>query len=102
MRLVHTGAQKSKIIFQTHQKVFNWLIQDQNPNLRKNNVPNQGQAQGQGQDQAQGHEKVRQRSALLQLQMALSLVLALTLVLALVRNIIFSKVRVLVLNQSIK
>ena len=58
--------------------------------------------QGQGQDQAQGHEKVRQRSALLQLQMALSLVLALTLVLALVRNIIiFSKVRVLVLNQPI-
>ena len=33
--------------------------------------------------------------------MALSLVLALTLVLALVRNIIFSKVRVLVLNQPI-
>ena len=61
-----------------------------------------GQGQGQGQDQAQGHEKVRQRSALLQLQMALSLVLALTLVLALVRNIIiFSKVRVLVLNQPI-
>ena len=44
---------------------------------------------------------MRQRSALLQLQMALSLVLALTLVLALVRNIIFSKVRVLVLNQPI-
>ena len=57
--------------------------------------------QGQGQEQAQGHEKVRQRSALLQLQMALSLVLALTLVLALVRNIIFSKVRALVLNQPI-
>ena len=45
---------------------------------------------------------MRQRSALLQLQMALSLVLALTLVLALVRNMIFSKVRVLVLNQPIK
>ena len=45
---------------------------------------------------------MRQRSALLQLQMALSLVLALTLVLALVRNIIiFSKVRVLVLNQPV-
>ena len=45
---------------------------------------------------------MRQRSALLQLQMALSLVLALTLVLALVRNIIiFSKVRILVLNQPI-
>ena len=74
-----------------------------NPHLRKNNnVPDQGQDQGQDQDQAQGHEKVRQRSALLQLQMALSLVLALTLVLALVRNIIFSKVRVLVLNQPIK
>ena len=41
---------------------------------------------------------MRQCSALLQLQMALSLVLALTLVLALVRNIIFSKVRALVLN----
>ena len=45
---------------------------------------------------------MRQRSALLQLQMALSLVLALTLVLALVRNNIFSKVRVLVLNQPTK
>ena len=45
-------------------------------------------------------EKLRQRSALLQLQMVLALTL--TLVLALVRNIIiFSKVRVLVLNQPI-
>ena len=52
----------------------------------------QGQDQGQGQDQ-----KWRQRSAL---QQQMVLALTLTLVLALVRNIIiFSKVRVLVLNQ---
>ena len=72
---------------------INWLIQDQNPHLRKNsNVPNQGQDQGQGQDQ-----KWRQRSALQQ-----QMVLALTLTLTLVQNIIiFSKVRVLVLNQPI-
>ena len=57
--------------------------------------------QGQGQDQAQGHLQLQQRAALPHLLMALSLVLALTLVLALVRNIIFSKVRVLVLNQPI-
>ena len=60
-----------------------------------------GQGQGQGQDQAQGHLQLQQRAALPHLLMALSLVLALTLVLALVRNIIFSKVRVLVLNQPI-
>ena len=46
---------------------------------------------GQGQDQ-----KWRQRTAL---QQQMVLALTLTLVLALVRNIIFSKVRVLVLNQ---
>ena len=57
--------------------------------------PRQGQGQGQGQGQDQ---KWRQRSALQQ-----QMVLALTLVLALVRNIIiFSKVRVLVLNQQKK
>ena len=54
----------------------------------------QDQGQGQGQDQ-----KWRQRSALRQ---RMVLALTLTLVLALVRNIIiFSKVRVLVLNQPI-
>ena len=59
-----------------------------------------GQDQGQDQGQGQGQDqKWRQRSALLQ-QMVLALTL--TLVLALVRNIIiFSKVRVLVLNQPI-
>ena len=66
---------------------------DQNPNLRKNdNVPNQGQDQGQG--QGQDH--------LLLQRAALPPFLVLTLTLALVRNIImFSKVRVLVLNQPI-
>ena len=53
-------------------------------------------------DQAQGHLQLQQRAALPHLLMALSLVLALTLVLALVRNNIFSKVRVLVLNQPIR
>ena len=49
--------------------LLNWLIQDQNPHLRKNNnVPNQVQDQGQGQGQDQ---KWRQRSALLQ-QMVLA------------------------------
>ena len=67
-----------------------------------------GQGQGQGQDQGQGqgqdHLQLQQRAALPHLLMALSLILALTLVLtlALVRNIIiFSQVRVLVLNQPI-
>ena len=56
--------------------------------------------QGQDQDQGQGQDqKWRQRSAL---QQQMVLALTLTLVLALVRNIIiFSKVRVLVLNQPI-
>ena len=59
-----------------------------------------GQVQGQDQDQGQGQDqKWRQRSAL---QQQMVLALTLTLVLALVRNIIiFSKVRVLVLNQPI-
>ena len=48
-----------------------------------------------------GDLQLQQRAALPHLLMALSLVLALTLVLALVRNIIFSTVRVLVLNQPI-
>ena len=51
--------------------------------------------QGQGQDQAQGYLQLQQRAALPHLLMALSLVLAL------VRNNIFSKVRVLVLNKPI-
>ena len=62
------------------------------PIIEKSQEQDQGQGQGQGQDQ-----KWQQRSALRQ-QMVLALTL--TLVLALVRNIIiFSKVRVLVLNQ---
>ena len=56
--------------------------------------PRQGRGQGPGQGHGQD-QKWRQRSALQQ-----QMVLALTLVLALVRNIIiFSRVRVLVLNQ---
>ena len=57
-----------------------------------------GQGQGQGQDQGQDH-LLPPRAAL---PPFLVLALTLTLVLALVRNIIiFSKVRVLVLNQPI-
>ena len=59
-----------------------------------------GQVQGQDQDQGQGQDHLLlQRAAL---PPFLVLALTLTLVLALVRNIIiFSKVRVLVLNQPI-
>ena len=57
-----------------------------------------GQDQGQDQGQGQGQDHLLQQRAAL----PPFLVLALTLVLALVRNIIiFSKVRVLVLNQPI-
>ena len=59
-----------------------------------------GQDQGQDQGQGQGQDHLLQQRAAL--PPFLVLALTLTLVLALVRNIIiFSKVRVLVLNQPI-
>ena len=61
----------------------------------------QGQGQGQDQGQGQGQDHLLQQPAAL--PPFLVKALTLTLVLALVRNIsIFSKVRVLVLNQQKK